>query len=107
MQEARLFKAAFFKALANPMRIAIIDALRQGERGVNDIAAVVGLEQAPVSQHLAVLRGKNIVKARKAGNFVYYAIRDPAIFTLLDDAAQIFNNHLVDLRDLLTLIGEA
>lgn len=101
MQVLRQFKAEFFKALANPSRIAILDSLRGGERGVNDIAEVIGCEQAAVSQHLAVLRSKSLVRARKDGNFVYYSIRDPAIFRLLDDTAQIFNNHLIEMQDLL------
>lgn len=106
MVELRRFKAEFFKALANPTRIAILDALREGERGVNDIAEAIATEQATVSQHLAVLRAKNFVNARKEGNFVFYSVRDPALFKLLDDAAQIFRNHLVDLQDQLSSLTE-
>ncbi len=97
MQALRQFKAEFFRAIANPTRIAILDALRAGELGVNEIAATVGAEQAAISQHLAVLRGKDLVTTRKEGTYVYYAIRDPAIFQLLDDAARIFHNHLMTL----------
>ena len=61
----RIFKAEFFKALANPLRIAILDALRHGERGVNELAASLNIEQAAVSQHLALLRSKRFVKNRK------------------------------------------
>ncbi|HEY9900409.1 MAG TPA: metalloregulator ArsR/SmtB family transcription factor [Pantanalinema sp.] len=97
----RRFKAEFFKALAHPLRIQIIDALREGERGVNDLAELLGVEPTTLSQQLAVLRSRNIVVGRKEGSFVLYSVKDPAIFTLLDDAMVIFNNHLVEIRDTL------
>lgn len=102
MNEAlRRFKAEFFKALAHPLRIQIIDALRDGERGVNDLAELLGVEPTTLSQQLAVLRARSIVTGRKEGSFVRYTVKDPAIFTLLDDAKVIFNNHLVEIRDTL------
>jgi DNA-binding transcriptional ArsR family regulator len=101
MEQIRLFKAEFFKALANPLRIAIIDTLRNGERGVNEIASTLHVEQAVISTQLQTLRSKQIVKFRKEGSYAYYYIADPAIFTLLDDAAEIFQNRLIDLKDML------
>ncbi len=101
MDQIRLFKAEFFKALSNPLRKAIIDTLRKGEHGVNEIASILKIEQAAVSTQLATLRSKRIVKFRKEGSYAYYSIADPAIFTLLDDAAAIFQNHLIDLKDIL------
>lgn len=105
MGQIRLFKAEFFKALSNPLRIAIIDTLRNGEHVVNDIASILKVEQASVSTQLSLLRSKRIVKFRKDGSHVYYSIADPAIFTLLDDAALIFQNHLIDLKDILVEFG--
>jgi len=101
MEQMRLFKAEFFKALSNPLRIAIIDVLRDGEHGVNEIATALKLEQAVVSTQLSLLRSKRIVKFRKEGSYVYYSISDPAIFNLLDDASTIFKNHLINLKDML------
>src|SRR6266516_6704447 len=95
------FKAEFFKALAHPLRIAILDSLRDGERTVAEISAEFGIEQANASQQLAVLRNKNIIVARKAGANVYYSVSDPAIFKLLDVAREIFNNHLAGVRIML------
>lgn len=95
------FKTEFFKALAHPLRIRIIDALRQGEIGVNDLCARLAVEQSTVSQQLAQLRSRNIVVGRKEGQNVYYSIRDSAIFRLLDVAKEIFNNHLVSVQDML------
>jgi DNA-binding transcriptional ArsR family regulator len=107
MPELSQFKAEFFKALAHPVRIKILDALRAGEFGVNELSLHLGVEQSHLSQQLAVLRGRNIVTARKDGNSVFYSVRDPAIFRLLDVAKEIFNNHLIDLTDLLSQLREA
>jgi DNA-binding transcriptional ArsR family regulator len=96
--QVRIFKAEFFKALASPVRIAILDLLRDGEKSVNDIATFFELEQTSISQHLAVLRAKNLVKNRKEKNSVFYSVSDPAIFILLDDAAKIFTNNIIDLK---------
>ena len=101
MPQLGRFKAEFFKALAHPLRIAILDGLRQGERSVNDLSAALRVEQSTLSQQLAVLRGRDIVNGRKEGLNVFYSVNDPTVFKLLDVARQIFNNHLADRRDLL------
>ncbi len=95
------FKADLFKTLSNPVRIQILDTLRTGERSVNDIAEWLEIEPSSISQQLAVLRSRNLVISRKQGTFVFYSIRDSAIFKILDAALEVFNNHLVDVRDTL------
>lgn len=97
----REFKAEFFKALAHPIRIHILDALRDGEHSVNELKEILAIEAPNVSQQLAILRNKNLVNTRKEGTTVYYSIRDAAIFELLDISKTIFNNHLVDLQTVL------
>ncbi len=106
-QALRSFKAEFFKALAHPLRIHILDALRDGERSVADLRDILGVEPPNASQQLAVLRAKNIVVARKEGNNVFYAVPDPMIFQLLDDAKAIFNNQLVDMQGMLQVLNES
>jgi DNA-binding transcriptional ArsR family regulator len=96
------FKAEFFKALAHPLRIAILDELRGGEIGVNELSGRLGVEQSSLSQQLAVLRSRNIVIGRKEGLNVYYSVRDATVFKLLEVAKQIFNNHLIDVRAMLS-----
>lgn len=103
--QVREFKAEFFKALAHPIRIHILDTLREGERNVNEMKEILGIEAANVSQQLAILRNRNLVNTRKEGNSVYYSVRDPAIFELLDVSKTIFNNHLIDLQSVLEEIG--
>jgi ArsR family transcriptional regulator len=97
MPQLSQFTAEFFKALAHPLRIRILDSLRAGEVGVNELSERLKVEQSSLSQQLAVLRKSNIVTGRKEGLNVYYAVSDSAIFRLLEDARHIFNNHLVDL----------
>jgi len=96
------FKAEFFKALAHPLRIAVLDALRKGEVGVNELCSLLKVEQSTLSQQLSVLRSRNIVVSRKEGLNVYYSVRDATVFRLLDVAKEIFNNHLIDVKDLLS-----
>jgi ArsR family transcriptional regulator len=105
-QQLSQFKSDFFKALAHPLRISILDALRDGELTVNEISVRFAVEPANASQQLAVLRNKNIVLARKKGSNVYYSVGDPAIFKLLDAAREIFSNRLVEVRDMLEEIDD-
>jgi len=96
------FKAEFFKALANPIRIKILDELRSGELTVSEIRDRLDVELPNVSQQLAVLKGKRLVIARKQGNNIYYSCIDPTVFKLLDVAKQVFNNHLDDIQETLS-----
>ncbi len=105
-QQLPNFKAEFFKALAHPVRIRILDSLRHGEKGVNELSELLKIEPANVSQQLAILRIRNIVVGRKSGTNVYYSVSDPTLFRLLDVAKEIFNNHLVGVRDMLVQIHD-
>jgi DNA-binding transcriptional ArsR family regulator len=95
------FKAEFFKALAHPSRIRLLEVLRSGERSVQELQARLDLDQSIVSQQLAILRAKNIVTARKEGTTVRYEIRDPLVGDLLDVARRIFNNQLAGSQTML------
>jgi len=103
-QSVAMFKAEFFKALAHPIRIRLLDCLRDGEKSVNELSELLKIEPANVSQQLANLRMRNIVVGRKAGSNVFYSVSDAAIFRLLDVAKEVFNNRLVDVRNMLTEI---
>ncbi len=98
----RRFKAGVFQALAHPTRIALVELLREGEVPVSRLYERLGLEQANVSQHLAVLRSRQIVVARKDGNQVFYSLRDPVILgQVLDLMRQYFQAHLSEALALL------
>lgn len=95
------FKAEFFKALANPLRIRILDCLRDGAKAVNEISTRLGVGPTNISQQLAILRTKNLVTANKTGSNVYYEVRDPRIFELLNVAREIFSQQLTEVRQTL------
>jgi DNA-binding transcriptional ArsR family regulator len=90
----RQFKAEIFQALAHPTRIAILDLLREGELAVGTFAERLNLEQANLSQHLAILRAKQMVTTRKAGNQVFYSVRDPLIWKVLDLMLRYFQKQV-------------
>jgi DNA-binding transcriptional ArsR family regulator len=96
-----VFKADFFRALAHPIRIRILESLGSGERSVQELQEALDLEQPIVSQQLAILRGKNIVRPRKLGTTVRYTLSDLRITKLLSVAREIFNNSLIDTRTML------
>jgi len=95
------FKAEFFKALAHPVRIRILEVLVRGERSVQELQDALGLEQPIVSQHLAMLRAKNIVAARKQGTTVWYTVRVPLMGELLALARRVFDSQLNDSQTML------
>jgi len=95
------FKAEFFKVLANPLRIRILDALRDGPQSVTELRFRLDAEQATLSQHLSILRSRNFVLTKRRGTTILYEISDPAIWKLLDSAREIFDNQLVSVRTAL------
>jgi DNA-binding transcriptional ArsR family regulator len=99
--DLQTFKAAFFKALAHPVRIRILEELVHHERSVQEIQSALALDQPVVSQQLSVLRANNVVVGRKAGVSVRYTLRDPLVADLLEVARQIFNNQLSGTQTLL------
>ena len=102
MDSLRRFKAEIFRALAHPTRIAIVEALRNGEVGTAVLLQILKVEQANLSQHLAILRAKQVVVSRKDGNLVYYSLRDPVLTRVLDLLRQYFHSHLNQSRTMLS-----
>jgi ArsR family transcriptional regulator len=99
--QLRTFKAQVFQALAHPTRIAIVEALRDGEVSAGTLLTHLHVEAANLSQHLSVLRAKQIVVGRKVGNQVYFTLRDPVLIQILDLLKQYFNAHLSETVALL------
>lgn len=97
----RQFKSEIFQGLANPTRIAIVEFLREGELSAGRLIEKLGIEQANASQHLSVLRAKQIVVSRKVGNQVYYSIRDHALIEVLDILRRYFYVQLNSTVDML------
>lgn len=99
--ELQAFKARFFKALAHPIRVRIVEGLVERDRTVQELQTVLTLDQSSVSQHLAVLRANHVVTARKQGTTVRYALRDPLVGDLLQVARRIFSSQLTGTQDML------
>ena len=99
--ELQAFKARFFKALAHPIRIRLIELLVGRARSVQELQVALRADQSRVSQHLAVLRTNHVVTAKKQGTSVRYALRDPLVGELLAVARRIFTGQLTGTQDML------
>ncbi len=87
-------QAKTLKALAHPSRIAILEMMRNNEACVCEIGPSLGLAQANVSQHLAILRDSNLVSATRDSTRVMYSVTDPRVFQLLDLVAAVAHDQL-------------
>ena len=105
-ERLRQFKAEFFKALAHPLRIRILELLRDGPLSVTHIQEATGAPSSSVSQQLAVLRSRNILTTEHRGTTVIYSVPDAELFELLDVARRIFNAHLSGTIDMLRLVQD-
>ena len=86
--------ASVCKGLADPKRLLIIDALRDGEVTVTDLVDALEIPQANVSQHLAVLRDKGLVSSRRDGQWAYYSLTSPKIIQAVDLLRQVMHEQL-------------
>ncbi len=76
-----------FRVLGDPTRVRMLDALSGGELCVCDIASLVGISESAVSHQLRLLRSMRLVRSRRAGRLVYYAVDDQHILELLEQAS--------------------
>jgi DNA-binding transcriptional ArsR family regulator len=101
-----LVKAEFFRVLGHPARVRILELLRDGERTVGDLQAELGLDSSGTSQHLGALRKQGLLESRREGTSVYYRVRDPRLFQLLEVARQILTSNLSESQALLDGLRE-
>jgi DNA-binding transcriptional ArsR family regulator len=87
-------KAEFFRVLGHPVRVRILELLRDGERTVGDLQLQLQMDSSGTSQHLGALRKQGVLDSRREGTSVYYSVRDPRIFQLLEVSRQILNTSL-------------
>ncbi|MGD9379170.1 MAG: metalloregulator ArsR/SmtB family transcription factor [candidate division WOR-3 bacterium] len=98
--------AAIFSALAHPLRLQIMESLREGPCCVCRIIPRVGGEQSNVSHHLAILRRAGVVQCEKRGVEVWYAVADPRIFEIMDLINSCVLGNLEKTRSLLESIRQ-
>jgi DNA-binding transcriptional ArsR family regulator len=94
------------RAIAEPMRIRLLDRLRDREASVGDLVVSTGASQQNVSKHLAVLLEAGVVGKRKDGNRAYYRIADDGVFALCDQVCGQVERQLAELRSLLEGVGQ-
>jgi DNA-binding transcriptional ArsR family regulator len=81
--------AHLFRSFAEPSRLLIVDALRDGERTVSEICEATGLSQPNASNHLACLLGCRLVERESRGRFAYYSLADSRVTALLALAEEL------------------
>ena len=101
-RQLQTLKAEFFRALAHPIRIRLLEVLVETpDRSVQDLQRTLGIDQPIVSQQLARLRASGIVVSRHSGASTRYAVTDPLLKDLLKIAKQILNRRLMDVQTML------
>lgn len=100
-------KAEFFRVLGHPVRVRILELLRDGERSVGALQAALELDSSGTSQHLGTLRKQGVLDARRDGTSVYYRVKDPRTFQLLEVARQILTSHFEDAQAMLGELGRS
>jgi ArsR family transcriptional regulator len=82
------------KTLASPKRIEILDALREGEKTVSELVEILGVPKANVSQHLAVMRYKGILKSRRKGINIYYSVSNRKVIVACSLMREVLMDHM-------------
>lgn len=99
-------KAELFKALAHPVRVRALEQLLRGELSVGELAGSIDVEISHLSQQLGILRRAGIVNTRRAGNTVYYAIRDERLKQLFAIAREMLVSQLEEAHSLLASLED-
>ncbi|HZV83088.1 MAG TPA: metalloregulator ArsR/SmtB family transcription factor [Geobacteraceae bacterium] len=94
MSSATHYLADVLKSLAQPTRLKIIDFLRDGERCVCEIFPAIGEEQSNTSRHLIQMQTHGILTRRKDGVKIYYAVKHPEVFAIIDLATTVVRGEI-------------
>jgi DNA-binding transcriptional ArsR family regulator len=94
-------KADFFRLLGHPVRVRVLELLRDGERTVGELQTALELDSGGMSQHLTAMRRQGVLESRKEGAKVYYRVKDPRTFQLLAVAREILASQLEESRSIL------
>jgi DNA-binding transcriptional ArsR family regulator len=100
-QPLHRFKAELFKTLGHPLRIRILELLRNGEVSVRELLRELDVEASTASQQFGILRARGLVESRRSEGTVYYRIRDPLISEMLDVGRRVFGKQVLDLQQML------
>ena len=94
-------QARIFKALGHPSRLLMVDALREGEKCVCELQALVGDDMSTISKHLAVLREAGVVSAEKRGTSIYYLLTLCCLDTFLQCTGELVERRALSQMEML------
>ncbi len=100
-QPIHKIKAEFFRTLGHPARVRVLELLKDGELTVGELQAELEIDSSGASQHLAAMRRQGLLESRREGTSVFYRVRDPRIFQLLETAKQLIGSYLEETQALL------
>jgi DNA-binding transcriptional ArsR family regulator len=83
LTDSDIITADLFQVLASPIRLGVVRLLLDGERSVADLLSAMNIAQPRLSNHLACLRNCGLVRTRRQGNFIYYAVADPRVVEIV------------------------
>src|SRR3989337_446790 len=95
-----LLHAEICKTLSNPIRLEILNLLRNGTKSVNELVLLTGVRQATVSQHLAVLRQRGVVSTKREGINIYYEVANPKITRACDLLREVLFEHIASMNEI-------
>lgn len=94
-------QAKISKTLAHPIRLAILHILKDGEKTVNELTETIGASQSNISQHLALLRQREIVETRKFGSNIFYRLSIPKISQACDIVREVLLEQLNKKQEII------
>jgi ArsR family transcriptional regulator len=92
------------KTLSSPKRLEILSILKEGEKSVSELVEILGVPKANVSQHLAVMRHKGILKSRRDGVNIYYSLANPKVIKACTLMKEVLTEQLKERTDILELV---
>ena len=99
-------QAAIAKAIAHPVRVAVLEFVKGGEQCVYDIAEAVGTERSNLSKHLSVMVSAGVLASRKEGLKVMYRVKTPCILKFLDCLEDCLREQMAEQQELLKSLGK-
>ena len=105
--EMRLFEkqAAIAKAIAHPVRVAVLEFVKDGEQCVCDIAEAVNTERSNLSKHLSIMTNAGVLASRKDGLKVMYSIKTPCVLRFLDCLKECLKEQAAEQQKMLEALN--
>ena len=99
-------QAAIAKAIAHPVRVAVLEFVKNGEQCVCDIAEAVGSERSNLSKHLSIMVNAGVLASRKDGLKVMYCIKTPCVLKFMDCLKECLKEHMTEQQIMLESLSQ-